>query len=120
MNNVIRQYCDWYNEFKDIYILIEGIGIVKVYSFNDKPTEFYISNLYVNESERRNGYGTELLKEAIKEAIYKGATNISLWVKKYQSKEIEWYKSHGFEYLKDYPKEDAIWLTKNLQGVKGD
>ena len=27
---------------------------------------------------------------------------------------VDWYKKHGFKYLKGYPEEDAIWLRKKI------
>ena len=85
-----------------------GVASCRISIYDDNPTDCVISDLYVHETFRNQGYATELLKFCNKIAKADGCTTISLrsdqddWVR-------EWYKRLNFEVVSS-----QVWLTKNI------
>lgn len=72
-------------------------------------------NVQVQESERRKGYGNELLTtlESIARAL--GCESSVLWTHKSEWMH-DWYKRRGYEDYEDYDDPAYVWMWKPLQG----
>lgn len=69
----------------EVYSLIDNgkkVGFVDISILNK---EGHINNIYVRDSFRKKGYGTELLKQAISNLKNKNINTIKLMTKKYES-----------------------------------
>ena len=71
-----------------------------MYIYDDNKDTAYIANLFVEESERKKGYGGKLISELEKLAILEGVNNIQLKVE-LNSFMYDWYQRLGYEYLID-------------------
>lgn len=90
---------------------MDGINAsVRAHILKDTPTVGYISELYVDEFHRRNGFGTSLMSEA--ESVLKdnSVTEINLWC----TKDLcGYYEAQG--YVLDKPKDDNdVWMVKKI------
>lgn len=70
-------------------------GIIRC-DFEDKPNTLFLSNLIVNENNRKQGYGTELINEAISYAKDHYCDTVSLEVDENEIWLLTWYKKLGF------------------------
>ncbi len=79
--------------------------------YNDLHVEPYglLEDVFVNESARGNGVGSELLKEAINEAKERGCYKLIGTSRKSRENVHDWYKKLGFE---DYGLEFRMDLLK--------
>ena len=87
-----------------------------IYRYDDDMDTVYLSNVFVKEDSRGQGYGNTILDIVDKVAEVMGATTICLTVKK-GSFAHEWYKRHGYEDFCDNEDEDYvsyIWMKKQL------
>ena len=85
------------------------------YTYKDDPSTLYLSNVFVEETSRKHGFGTRILKAAEKVAETIGATTICLKVKQ-DSPANAWYRKNGYGYV---AFEDGYdWLEKNLEYMK--
>lgn len=87
-----------------------GNAFARTYWLNDEEPTIYFDWLSVDECDRCNGIGTELLNSHI-EMAKEFDFNTTLWVKK-NTWMHEWYKRKGYEDYQDYEEEgyDAIWM----------
>lgn len=73
---------------------------------------FYLSSVFVEECNRKHGYGTKILKAAENVAKTFGVSKIRLKVERNTWME-EWYKKNGYEYLS--PDGEYDWLEKRVE-----
>lgn len=83
-----------------------------LYMYHDDPSTIYLSNVFVNEKYRRNGYGNQILNYAEIFASHYKCEKIILNVL-YNSFAYKWYLSKGYEFFEDNGK-DYIWLVKYI------
>lgn len=89
-----------------------GHGLVNLYRGND---EYIIADLYVQPSDRKRGYGTELLHSAISEFRYenlfaRGQLKLVICAPRGSWME-EWFKKEGFQfYHDDAVDEHYVWM----------
>lgn len=87
-----------------------------LYTYNDDNEIIYLSNLFVNESLRKNGYGDRIIEWVFGYAKSHSFKTIILNVVKNSWME-KWYKRKGFEYLEDCEDDEYkgnVWLKKDL------
>ena len=73
----------------------DGLSFGGIELLNDEPDNAYIYGIFVHESIRHQGRGTELLK-ALEEYV-KGSTKCSLiTLNAEQGDNSEWYTRHGY------------------------
>lgn len=88
---------------------------VAFYTYKDEDGVLYLSNLFVEETSRNQGFGTKILKAAEKFAEAIGAICIRLKVKQ-DSFANAWYRKNGYGYM---TFEDGYdWLEKTLEYLK--
>lgn len=80
------------------------------YQYDDNT--LYLSSVFVEECNRKRGYGSKILKAAEKVAKTFGISKIRLKVETNSWME-EWYKRNGYEYLTSEGKYD--WLEKQCE-----
>ena len=107
MRNLMEQQDD---EIKD-----DVLSRFAFYQYDDDT--IYLSSLFVRESDRRNGYGSKVLKAAEEVAKTFGISKIRLKVERHTWME-EWYKKNGYEYLSSDGKYD--WLEKQGEQKTAD
>lgn len=100
-----------------VYNISNDFSSGDLYIYEDDKTNGYIANIFVEESERRKGFGGKLMIELEKLAESKDISNIELRVDS-KSFMCEWYKKLGYEYLADDEDEEFIWLKKELKCKK--
>jgi GNAT superfamily N-acetyltransferase len=86
----------------------------KLYWYTDTTNEIYLEDLYVHESLRQKGIGTELIKTLEKIGISLGAGISYLWVEE-NSWLYSWYSKLGYEYFKDHEDSGFVWMKKLLK-----
>jgi ribosomal protein S18 acetylase RimI-like enzyme len=98
-----------WNDFHCLFIFSnDGIASCRLSIYDDTPSEGIISDLYVYDACRQQGYATELLKFCSEVAKANECNSISLrsdnddWVR-------EWYKRIGFEV-----ESSQVWLKKSI------
>ena len=90
----------------------DGRVSCKLSIYNDNLQDAFISDLYVDESIRKQGCATAILNWCSEYAKDRGCNSLSLrsdnddWVR-------EWYKRLGFKV--EYSQ---VWLTKNIDKLK--
>jgi len=57
----------------------------------------YITSLFVKESHRKRGIGSQLLREAVKNAKKKGVIEIHVDTEENNVRAMEFYQDHGFK-----------------------
>lgn len=72
----------------------------------------YLSSVFVEECNRKRGYGSKILKAAEEVAKTLGISKIRLKVERNTWME-EWYKKNGYEYLS--PDGEYNWLEKQVE-----
>lgn len=82
-----------------------------LYKYDDDADTIYLSNVFVNEDSRGQGYGNVILDSAEKAAEKMGARTICLKVKN-SSFAYEWYKRHRYTVIEK--EENYIWMKKLL------
>jgi len=82
------------------------------YTYKDEPNVLYLSNVFVEESSRNEGKGTEILKVAEQVAKSLNKTTIRLKVKK-ESEANEWYYKHGYSLIQC--EDEYNWLEKKIE-----
>lgn len=95
----------------------KGYVFFRLYHHHDRPSSIMFDNFSVEEDVRRMGLGTEVMNLLPEIAEKLGFIYISLWCEK-DSWLVDWYKKLGYEYLEDYPEENAVWLRKKLKDDK--
>lgn len=76
-------------------IITDGNGVVALDIENDQPHVGYIHDLVVDESKRKKGIGTKLLKKIIEVAEQNGCNKVVLWCEPIVWLH-EWYERMGF------------------------
>lgn len=76
------------------------------YQYDDDDT-LYLSSVFVEECNRKHGYGTKILKAAEEVAKTFGISKIRLKVETNSWME-DWYKRNGYEYLTSEGKYDYL------------
>ena len=87
-----------------------------LYTYNDDNETIYLSNLFVNESLRKNGYGNRIIEWVFDYAKSRSFKTIILNVAKNSWME-KWYERKGFKYLEDCEDDGYkgnVWLKKDL------
>ena len=103
-------------DYEETFFMEEnGDVFYRCYIYHDRPSTLVFDMFSVSERARKIGLGTEVISNVLPTFAkeYGGIKCISLWVKK-KTWLVDWYKEHGFKYLKGYPQEDAIWLRKKI------
>lgn len=85
------------------------------YQYDDDT--LYLSSVFVEECNRKHGYGTKILKAAEEVAKTFGVSKIRLKVERNTWME-EWYKKNGYEYLS--PDGEYDWLENRVIDIKPD
>lgn len=75
------------------------------------PSVLWLSTVTVDENHRKQGVGTQILKEVEKVAADNGCTVISLqtWTNSWQQ---AWYARHGFIPVADGYDNDMVMMSK--------
>ena len=102
---------DWDNEYDEEELETR----VAFYTYKDEQDVLYLSNLFVAESSRNQGWGTQILRAAEKFAEAMGILRIRLKVKQ-DTPENAWYRRHGYGYFTF--EGDCDWLEKKLEYLK--
>jgi N-acetylglutamate synthase-like GNAT family acetyltransferase len=104
-----------HDEFSTMWFMEKkGHVFFRLYYYHDRPSSILFDNFSVEEDIRGMGLGTETMNMLPEIAKELGFANISLWCVK-DSWLVDWYKKLGYEYLEDYPEENAIWLRKKIK-----
>ena len=106
-------------DFGDVWYVNAADGTYRfaVYKYDDDNDTIYLSNVFVKEDSRRQGYGNEILASAEDYANRLGASVICLKVLS-GSDVHRWYKRHGYEDLeKDEEERGYMWMKKELKKV---
>ena len=85
-----------------------------IYRYDDDKDTVYLSNVFVDNAHRKQGFGNNILNTADEIAKKLNAKIICLKVKR-DSFVHEWYGRHGYSDLtidEDVPQ--FIWMTKNI------
>ena len=83
-----------------------------IYIYDDDPKTIYLSNVFVNENSRKQGYGNKILDFVDGMAEGFVANTIILKANK-QDFVHNWYKRHGYvDYEEDF--DDYIWMKKTI------
>ena len=101
---------DWEDEYRND----ELITRFAFYQYKDEPDILYLSNVFVEESNRNRGLGRKILRAAEKAAVALDAKYIRLKVKK-DSPAYIWYCNNGYEYMTSDNEVD--WLEKPLKSI---
>ena len=103
-------------DFGDVWYVnaVDGTYRFAVYKYDDDDETIYLSNVFVKEDSRRQGYGNEILTSAEDYAKRLNASVICLKVLS-GSDVHRWYKRHGYEDLeKDEEERGYMWMRKVL------
>ena len=103
-------------DFGDVWYVNAADGTYRfaVYKYDDDDETIYLSNVFVREDSRRQGYGNEILTSAEDYAKRLNASVICLKVLS-GSDVHRWYKRHGYEDLeKDEEERGYMWMRKVL------
>lgn len=85
-----------HNPYTKIYIFKEKDKILGLIHINDIYDRYEINNIYVLEEYRNRGIASKLIEEVIKIGKKNNIINITLEVRKNNSKAINLYKKYGF------------------------
>ena len=106
-------------DFGDVWYVNAADGTYRfaVYKYDDDNDTIYLSNVFVKEDSRRQGYGNEILTSAEEYANRLGASVICLKV--LSGTDVHrWYKRHGYEDLeKDEEERGYMWMKKELRKI---
>jgi GNAT superfamily N-acetyltransferase len=94
-----------------------GAAFFRLYWYHDTPDRLIFDNFSVDKDHRGNGVGTTVMNLVPDIAKELGFDTVSLWCVK-DTWLVDWYKKLGYEYLEDYPEENAIWLRKKINDEK--
>ena len=87
-----------------------------IYRYDDDKKTIYLSNVFVDEEHRREGFGNSILNVADKIAKKMNADSICLKVKR-ESFVHEWYKRYGYSDLcVDDEDKEFMWMVKRFKG----
>jgi predicted GNAT family acetyltransferase len=105
-------------DFGDVWYVNSTDGSFRfaIYRYDDDSDTIYLSNVFVSEENRGQGYGNTILNIVDDIAKGMGATTICLTVKK-GSFAHQWYERHGYEDFCDNEDEGYvghIWMKKQL------
>ena len=103
-------------DFGDVWYVNAADGTYRfaVYKYDDDDETIYLSNVFVKEDSRRQGYGNEILTSAENYAKRLNASVICLKVLS-GSDVHRLYKRHGYEDLeKDEEERGYMWMKKEL------
>lgn len=90
-----------------------GKAMVVLHKYQEDPT-FYLYNISIEESHRKQGLGNSILKMCEAIALQFGLTATSLYVEKGSWME-SWYKRKGYVYMYDMGGSlNMVWLKKEL------
>ena len=85
-----------------------------IYGYDDDKKTIYLSNVFVDEEHRREGFGNSILNVADKIAKKMNADSICLKAK-IDSFVHEWYKRHGYSDLCiDEENKEYTWMVKRF------
>jgi GNAT superfamily N-acetyltransferase len=90
-----------------------GTVFFRLYWYHDNPTSLIFDDFSVDKDYRGRGVGTTVMGLIPDIAKGLGFNIISLWCIK-DSWLVDWYKRLGYEYLEEYPEENAVWLRKKI------
>jgi len=85
-----------------------------LYRYDDDADTIYLSNVFVKEENRGQGYGNVILTSAENAARIMGARTICLKAKN-GSFAYEWYKRHGYTVI--VKEENYMWMKKIIKKV---
>ncbi|BBF43620.1 acetyltransferase, GNAT family [Lachnospiraceae bacterium KM106-2] len=93
---------------EDVVVCDDGIirGMVRRGCVGEKE-DLEIYEFYVDPFFQRNGYGSKMMEEVLKEALIKGYRNISLWVLEKNQNARIFYEKHGFRNSGDRKLEEG-------------
>lgn len=85
-----------------------------LYKYDDDSNSLYLSNVFVEESSRKQGLGNHILSLVNDFAKKMNVKEIFLKVKK-GTFILEWYKKNGYEYFSnDETDSNYIWMVKEV------
>ena len=93
-----------------IYLALDGdavVGLIRL--VGDGFSSVFVQDLIVLPSYQRQGIGSSLMKEALKD--YKDAYQVQL-VTEETEKNVGFYRSMGFEILSTYDCTGMIWINR--------
>lgn len=99
---------------KSIWIMHEhGFSFIRLYWYMDDENVIYLSEFTVEESQRRKGYGRDLLQFAEEKARELNCSKILLQVER-DSWIHKWYMRCGYVrcFSNDENNDNLIWLCK--------
>ena len=106
-------------DFGDVWYVnaIDGTYRFAIYKYDDDKDTIYLSNVFVKEESRRQGYGNEILNAAEDYARKMDASVICLKVLS-GSDVHRWYKRHGYVDLeKDEEERGYMWMRKDMKDL---
>lgn len=116
INKNIIFYCQ-HTDWGIIFHLLhnEGKGYCKLYSYNDDPDIWYISDLNISENYRNMGIGTNFMNVCIDICKRYNGQKIQLQVYDNAEQFIhDWYKRLGFYEFIHSKRKEYSWLTKSI------
>ena len=108
--NKKREYTSW--GWRNLYSNSDNTLRFALYVYSDDEDKLYLSNVFVDESIRKQGWGNQILKYVRRYAATHCSTSLTLNVVK-DSWQKEWYERKGFKYVSDY-KENKVWLRYEI------
>jgi GNAT superfamily N-acetyltransferase len=92
----------------------ETVGRVCLYAYDNEPDVFYLSSLWVKESERNRGLGYELLNIATDYAI--GYHAKFVWLKVLTDSWVhDWFKKFSFKDMS--VKDEYTWMKAGIKAL---
>ena len=121
-NGQLQQLYSQYNrlnEIKDVVLAFDGTAAVACGSLKRYNSETYeIKRIFVEESYRKNGIATEIMKKLELIAIQKNAKYLILETGVQLTSATELYKSLGFEVIENYGQyvgmKESICFNKKI------
>lgn len=102
-------------DFGDLWYFEDSTNMssFSMYSYDDNPKTVYISDIFVDNLNRRKGIGDAMLDEAEDRAVYWGMERIRLRVIG-SSWARGWYERRGYCFLMDDTNKNYDWMEKTI------
>lgn len=103
---------DYYDNINS-FLISNDSAKMNLYFYDDDSKNFYISNLKVNEKNRKKGIGNKFLKLAENIVKLFNGNSLSLWVKE-NFWLHDWYEKNGYKDSKKHSEKNHIWMVKDI------